>query len=74
MHGIASGQPIHFTTSRKKKNLKRKRYRFLNCCPTRIRTWTGRTKICSATVTPSDNFRFNRSAKVEKNSNSQIIN
>ncbi len=24
------------------------------CCPTRIRTWTGRTKICSATITPSD--------------------
>ena len=26
----------------------------VGCCPTRIRTWTGRTKICSATVTPWD--------------------
>ncbi len=24
-------------------------------CPTRTRTWTGRTKICSAAITPSDN-------------------
>jgi hypothetical protein len=26
-------------------------------CPTRIRTWTGRTKICSATITPSDSAK-----------------
>ena len=43
---------------RQKKPLK---MRGLNiCCPTRIRTSTGRTKICSATVTPWDNFAQKR--------------
>jgi hypothetical protein len=39
-------------------------------CPTRIRTWTGRTKICSATVTLSDNLSFWKiqGAKLKKNS------
>lgn len=26
------------------------------CCPTRIRTWTDRTKIWSAAITPLDNL------------------
>ena len=41
-------------------------------CPTRTRTWTGRTKICSAAITPSDNrganilhfFIFKLTAKI----------
>ena len=48
---------------RQKKPLK---MRGLNiCCPTRIRTSTGRTKICSATVTPWDIFCSKTGAKIQ---------